>query len=38
MSRVWLLTCSLDHENAIKNYLARGMQVFKSEKINVELN
>ena len=37
-SRVWLHTCSLDHENAIKNYLARGMQVFKSEKINVELN
>ena len=38
MSRVWLHTCSLDHENAIKNYLARGMQVFKSEKINVEVN
>jgi len=37
-SRVWLHTCSLDHENAIKNYLARGMQVFKSEKINVEVN
>ena len=38
ISRVWLHTCSLDHENAIKNYLARGMQVFKSEKINVEVN
>ena len=38
MSRVWLHTCSLDHKNAIKNYLARGMQVFKSEKINVDLN
>ena len=38
MTRVWLHTCSLDHENAIKNYLARGMQVFKSEKINVDLN
>ena len=38
MTRVWLHTCSLDHENAIKNYLARGMQVFKSEKINVEVN
>ena len=37
-SRVWLHTCSLDHENAIKNYLARGMRVFKSEKINVEVN
>ena len=38
MSRVWLHTCSLDHENAIKNYLARGMQIFKSEKINIEIN
>ena len=38
ISRVWLHTCSLDHKNAIKNYLARGMQVFKSEKINVEIN
>ena len=38
ISRVWLHTCSLDHENAIKNYLARGMQVFKSEKINIEVN
>ena len=37
-SRIWLHTCSLDHENAIKNYLARGMRVFKSEKINVEVN
>ena len=32
--RVWVHTCSLDHENAIKNYLARGMKVFKEEKIN----
>ncbi len=38
ISRVWLHTCSLDHKNAIKNYLARGMQVFKSEKINVDVN
>ena len=38
ISRVWLHTCSLDHENALKNYLSRGMQVFKSEKINVEFN
>ena len=38
ISRVWLHTCSLDHENAIKNYLARGMTVFKSEKINVDFN
>ena len=38
MSRVWLHTCSLDHENAIKNYLARGMKIFKSEKINIDIN
>ena len=38
ISRVWLHTCSLDHENAIKNYLARGMKVFKSEKINIDFN
>ncbi len=36
--RVWVHTCSLDHKNAIKNYLARGMQVFKSEKINIDIN
>ena len=29
--RVWLHTCSLDHKNALNNYLARGMKVFKSE-------
>ncbi len=29
--RVWVHTCSLDHKNALKNYLARGMKVFKSE-------
>ena len=38
MSRVWLHTCSLDHKNAIKNYLARGMKIFKSEKINIDIN
>ena len=29
--RVWVHTCSLDHKNALKNYLARGMKNFKSE-------
>ena len=29
--RVWVHTCSLDHKNALKNYLARGMTNFKSE-------
>jgi ribosomal protein S18 acetylase RimI-like enzyme len=32
-SRVWVHTCSLDHKNALKNYLARGMKVFKSETL-----
>ena len=30
-SRVWLHTCSLDHKNALNNYLSRGMKIFKSE-------
>tara|TARA_B110000211_G_scaffold66958_1_gene77369 strand:- start:408 stop:911 length:504 start_codon:yes stop_codon:yes gene_type:complete len=29
--RIWVHTCSLDHENALKNYLARGMKIFKTE-------
>ena len=33
--RVWVHTCSLDHRNALKNYLARGMKIFKEEKINI---
>ena len=31
--RLWAHTCSLDHENALKNYLARGMKIFKSEEL-----
>ena len=31
--RVWVHTCSLDHENALKNYLTRGMTIFKSETL-----
>ena len=31
IKRVWVHTCSLDHKNALKNYLARGMKIFKSE-------
>jgi len=31
--RVWVHTCSLDHKNALKNYLARGMKNFKSETL-----
>ena len=31
--KVWVHTCSLDHENALKNYLARGMKIFKTETL-----
>ncbi len=33
--RVWVHTCSLDHKHALKNYMARGMKVFKSENLNI---
>ena len=32
--RIWVHTCSLDHENALHNYIARGMKIFKSETLN----
>ena len=35
VNRVWVHTCSLDHKNAIQNYLARGMKIYKEEKIKV---
>ena len=38
IERVWLHTCSLDHEFALKNYQARGMKIFKSETINLNVN
>ena len=31
--RVWLHTCSLDHKNALNNYISRGMQIFKTETV-----
>ena len=31
--RVWVHTCSLDHKNALNNYLSRGMKIFKTELI-----
>ena len=31
--RVWVHTCSLDHKNALTNYISRGMKIFKKEKI-----
>jgi len=38
VERVWLHTCSLDHEFALKNYQARGMKIFKSETVNLKIN
>ncbi len=32
-NRVWLHTCSLDHENALNNYITRGMKIFKTETV-----
>ena len=34
-NRVWVHTCSLDHKNAIHNYIARGMKIFKKETISI---
>ena len=32
--RVWVHTCSLDHKNALNNYLSRGMKIFRSETLS----
>ena len=34
-SRIKVHTCSLDHPNALLNYISRGMKVFKEEEIKV---
>ena len=33
INRVWAHTCTLDHKNALSNYIARGMKIFKTESI-----
>ena len=35
IKRVWVHTCTLDHKNALKNYLARGMKIYNKETINI---
>ena len=35
IDRVWLHTCSLDHKNALSNYIDRGMKIFKTETIRI---
>ena len=34
INRVWVHTCSLDHKNALNNYISRGMKIFKTETLN----
>ena len=33
--RVWVHTCSLDHKNALNNYISRGMKIFKTEVLKI---
>ncbi len=33
--RVWVHTCTLDHKNALNNYLSRGMKIFKKESVTI---
>ena len=35
IDRVWVHTCTLDHKNALNNYMTRGMRIFKTEIINI---
>ncbi len=35
INRVWVHTCSLDHKNALRNYISRGMKIFKTEILNI---
>ena len=35
VNRVWVHTCSLDHKNALTNYISRGMKIFKTEILNI---
>ena len=34
-NRVWVHTCSLDHKNALNNYISRGMRVYKTESVSI---
>ena len=35
IKRVWVHTCTLDHKNALNNYLARGMKIYRKETIKI---
>ena len=34
--RVWVHTCSLDHPQALNNYLARGLRLFSTVESSIE--
>ena len=34
VERLWVHTCSLDHEHALNNYLSKGLNIFKEEEVN----
>ena len=36
VKRVWVHTCSLDHKNALNNYLARGMKIYNVEIVSTK--
>jgi GNAT superfamily N-acetyltransferase len=36
-ARVWLHTCTLDHPQALANYVARGLRPYKTEETLVEV-
>jgi ribosomal protein S18 acetylase RimI-like enzyme len=36
VKRVWVHTCSLDHKNALNNYLARGMKIYNIETVSTK--
>ena len=35
INRVWVHTCSLDHKNALNNYISRGMKIYKTEILKI---
>ena len=38
IEKVWLHTCSFDHKNALENYISRGMKIYKTESLNIDIN
>tara|TARA_Y200000002_G_scaffold95056_1_gene76728 strand:+ start:141 stop:644 length:504 start_codon:yes stop_codon:yes gene_type:complete len=35
INRTWVHTCTLDHKNALNNYMTRGMKIFKTEIVKI---